>query len=143
MRRSMLALTVCGLLYGCGPAEEGGLIEGSAPPETQAEAGEAETGTVSEFQVYASSRAGAYVTFNSYGDHFVIQDTASDGYSALVQIDAANLSECWNANGAGTSVDCNRNFTEGINIRFRACVGENGTKRVIGCAEWKTANTKN
>ncbi|MDC0710244.1 hypothetical protein POL68_17335 [Stigmatella sp. ncwal1] len=143
-RRSMVALTVCSLLFGCGSApEDGEPIEENASPGMEAAPQQEDFGTVSEFKVYVSSHAGAYVTFNSYGDHFVIQDTASDGHSALVQIDAANLSECWNNNGAGTTVDCNRNFTEGINIRFRACVGEYTTKNVIGCSAWKTANTTN
>jgi hypothetical protein len=140
MRRSMLALTVCGLLYGCGPAEDSEPIEGSPQPTAPVEAGETETGTVSEFKVYASSWAGSYVTFNSYGDHFVIQDTAADSAYAMVQILTPTYYECWNKGGAGTTKDCNFNFPENIEIRFRACTGKPND---LKCAGWKTANTQN
>ncbi|WPB76906.1 hypothetical protein KYC5002_49005 [Archangium violaceum] len=99
---------------------------------------------MSQLAVYASSRAGAYVTFNSYGDHFVVQDTAADGHSALVQIlNGGTASTCRNNLGAGRTVDCNYNFAEGRTILFRACVGEYGARKIIACADFKSANTAN
>jgi hypothetical protein len=52
-------------------------------------------------------------------------------------------SYCWNSNGAGTSVNCNRDFPEGIQISFRACTGEGSTGRLVSCGPWVVANTTN
>jgi hypothetical protein len=138
----MLALVVCGLLFGCGGAPgDGESTQGNEAPYTQVEPREGASGTVSALAVYASSLTGAYVTFNSYGEHFIVQDTARDGHSALVQLSSG--STCWNSGGAGTTVDCNYDFPEGITIYFRACVGESGPRLILACAGWTAANTAN
>jgi hypothetical protein len=141
-----LALTVCGLLFGCGGQPgDGEPMQDTEAPATQAE--QPTEDAVSATAVYTSYIIGAYVTFNSYGDHFVVQDERADGHSAVAQIynpNTGNYSYCWNNRGAGTSVDCNRDFPEGIRISFRACTGESSTGRLVACASsWTGANTGN
>lgn len=142
MLRSMLAVVVCGLLFGCGGApEDGEPTQGNELLDTQVEPDEGASNTVSAFAVYASSMTGAYVTFNSYGEHFIVQDTVRDGLNALAQL--SDGSTCWNTGTAGTAVDCDFSFPEGITIYFRACVGEAGPRQIYSCAGWKAANTAN
>ncbi|RKH45116.1 hypothetical protein D7V93_35715 [Corallococcus llansteffanensis] len=89
---------------------------------------------------------GATVSFNSYGDNFTVRDTAADGRSAVAHIynyNTGNYSFCWNNSGNGTSVTCNRDFAEGILIRFRACTGESRTGQLVNCSAWTTASTAN
>ena len=58
-------------------------------------------------------------------------------------LNGGTASTCWNNLGAGRTVDCNYNFAEGRTILFRACVGEYGARKIIACADFKSANTAN
>ncbi|WNG20290.1 hypothetical protein [Cystobacter fuscus] len=109
-------------------------------PDVSVEPAESETGTVSAL-AKTSARYGnaAVVTFNSSGDSFSIQDTAADDHSAVAQVSGHGY--YWNPNGAGSSKSFTINFAEGITIKFRACVGEHATKKILHCGDWKTANT--
>ncbi|WP_268811405.1 hypothetical protein [Archangium violaceum] len=40
-------------------------------------------------------------------------------------------------------MDRNDNFAEGRTLLFRACVGEYGARKIIACADFKSANTAN
>ncbi|NOK09024.1 hypothetical protein [Corallococcus exercitus] len=137
---SVVALTLGGLLLGCGGMpEEGRSIE---PQESQAPESDVFQSAVTSTAIY-----GATVTFNSYGDVFTVKDTAGDGRSAVAQIynyNTGNTSYCWNSSGAGTSTTCNRNFAEGILIRYRACTSNAPNPPTAGnCGEWRTASTAN
>jgi hypothetical protein len=147
MSRSMhvLALTLCGMLFGCGGEPvDGAPTQGTEAPATQAEPTD---GHVSVSALYSSYIVGAYVTFDSYGDHFFVRDERADGHAAVAHIhnhSNGNYTYCWNTNGAGTTVDCNRDFPEGIRISFRACSGEYSSGRLISCASgWTYASTGN
>ncbi|WP_338279776.1 hypothetical protein [Corallococcus caeni] len=139
-----LALVVGGLLFGCGGVpEESDSAQGVEVQDAQ---GSETAGTVTASAVTSSSVYGASVTFNSNGDNFTVNDTAADSHSAVAQIynyNTGNTSYCWNTSGAGTSVTCNRDFAEGIRIRFRACTGESGSGNLVNCAAWVTVSTAN
>jgi hypothetical protein len=144
---SALALVTCGLLAGCGgqPGEEESL-QGPQTPDTQAAPSEVSGRPVSASAVYAAAVTGAYVTFNSYGDHLIVQDTAADGHSALgilYNYNSGTYFYCWNSRGAGTTVDCNYNFAEGITVAFFACTAESGDGTLIACSPATYANTAN
>ncbi|RKG97180.1 hypothetical protein D7V97_34625 [Corallococcus sp. CA053C] len=142
-----LTLTLCGLLFGCGgQPEDGESTEVLDAPDTQVMPAEGAEGTVTASAISTMSVFGASVSFNSNGDNFTVRDTAADGHSAVAHIYNSNTgsySFCWNSSGSGTSVTCNRNFAEGILIRFRACTGEAGTGRLVNCSDWKTVSTAN
>ena len=76
---------------------------------------------------------GACVSFETYGDHLFVWDTVADGHSAVGEI--SGYGRCWNANGAGTTVDCDFDTAEAA-IAFRACTGESGPKQLLTCSPW-------
>lgn len=74
------------------------------------------------------------VTFQSYGEHLLINDRAGDGHSAVVlywRSDGSGPYYGWNASGTGTQVDVNLELAEGEWIFYKACVGEYGTRTLI------------
>jgi hypothetical protein len=135
------------LLGGCVGAEP---IEGEEALDTQSQA---EEGTAEAASAISTTRCitGSCVTFESYGDHLYVQDTAPDGHSAVGQLWWPNgwpgytFATCWNPNGAGTVKNCNYNYPEGITIYFRSCLGEYGSQTVLDwtCSIWVPASTAN
>ncbi|MEV7871547.1 hypothetical protein AB0P17_36855 [Streptomyces sp. NPDC088124] len=109
-------------------------------------------------QVCATA-TGAVGCFVKYGDKFIVEDTASDGYSAAVvwanylwdgsswQLYRTGL--CYNPEGAGTMVTCNKDFYEdsstnaygakGSVLDFQACTYNSPTDTLVRCGDAKTA----
>ncbi|MFJ3086737.1 hypothetical protein [Streptomyces sp. NPDC086838] len=76
-----------------------------------------------------SEISGASVYFTALGDWFKVYDTKKDGYSAVVEwrdLDSSRTGACVNKMGADSRGGCNKNFTEGHEIRFRAALYNNG-----------------
>ncbi|MGC4947935.1 hypothetical protein ACLQ2N_17290 [Streptomyces sp. DT224] len=72
---------------------------------------------------------GAAVSFTGLGDWFKVHDTKADGYAAVVEwrdVDGSRTGACVSKLGAGTSGGCNKNFTEGHEIQFRAALYDSG-----------------
>jgi len=73
---------------------------------------------------------GALGCFQYDGDIFRVQDTARDGHSAAIywhnylagSRTLYRWGSCVNHNGYGTIGKCNKNFTEGSRIDFKACL---------------------
>ncbi|MHA7629156.1 hypothetical protein [Corallococcus sp. M7] len=127
MTRSIpaLALMVGGLLFGCGGMPEEG--DSQAPSE----------GNVTQSEVTTIVHPGATVFYNSNTDTFTVRDTAADGHSAVATIynqGTGSDTRCWNSNGAGTDVQCFRNFPNGPRLTIRACTGEAGPGTLISCS---------
>lgn len=81
---------------------------------------------------------GACVQFGAQGDYLYVDDTKSDGYSAVGQID--DHGTCWN--NTGTRKVCDFDIAETI-IYIRACIGDYSTKHVHGCSSWKPTYAPN
>ena len=86
---------------------------------------------------------GSSVSFESYGEKLSVFDTAPDGHSAVGDIerwDGQNWQfwdRVWNSNGhSNTPVTANYSFPEGQKVRYRACLGEAGTRSVFQCSQW-------
>ncbi|RYZ39922.1 MAG: hypothetical protein EOO72_08875 [Myxococcaceae bacterium] len=131
MTRSIpaLALMVGGLLFGCGGMPEEG--DSQAPSE----------GNVTQSAVHVITHPGVIVTFNTDTDTFVVQDNLADGHSAVAEIinrNTGSVTQCWNAQGAGTTNFCTRNYPNNPQISVRACTGEAGTSSLVSCSAWKT-----
>jgi hypothetical protein len=61
--------------------------------------------------------------FQPYGDYFYVHDDKADGDSAAVDwfdADSNRWGSCVNKHGAGTWAACDKDFTEGHEIYFRA-----------------------
>jgi hypothetical protein len=165
----MFALTLCGLLFGCGGLPEDGeptqapevtepdtqvtpeagefLEAHEAPePDTQGTPTEGAEGTVSAATVWENSYPGSFVRFNSVGDNFYVSDTLRDGRLAVAQIKNLNTGQyyyCANRYGAGTTAFCNLDFVEGHWLIFRACTSEEGFLRAACNPNWTGANSAN
>ncbi|MBN8231252.1 hypothetical protein JYK02_27410 [Corallococcus macrosporus] len=145
MTRSIPALALAGLLFGCGgmPEEaESTLVSEAQSPDVAPP--EASAGEVSASQITTVTIAGSSVRYNSDTDNFVVSDTAADGHSAVAHIynyNTGNYTMCWNSQGAGTTRTCDRSFANGINIAFRACTGEAGPGTLVACSVWVRVGT--
>ncbi|RKG65245.1 hypothetical protein D7V80_23960 [Corallococcus sp. CA054B] len=126
MTRSIpaLALMVSGLLFGCGGMPEES--DSQAPSE----------GNVTQSLVTTITGTGVTVVYNSTSDSFTVRDTAADGHSAVARIYNGNTGSttyCWNSNGAGTSVVCDRSYPNNPLLRISACTGEAGSGTLVAC----------
>ena len=84
------------------------------------------------------------IVFEDYGDHFWVNDDASDGAGCWgdFTVNGSLWGDNWyleNHSGVGTAVDYNFNFPEGAKVVFRACVMDNGTIYNRTCSAEKTA----
>jgi len=91
--------------------------------------------------IYSSgSKEAAYAAFKSYGDKISAQDLLGDGRSAVTAYVIAGESTAylWDSNGAGTTpVVRTIDRAEGKSVKFKACIGEYSSRRVIACTVWK------
>jgi hypothetical protein len=120
------------LLGGCGSIEGDDEMDGQFQAEGETDEAASAIGTT-------RCISGACVTFESYGDHLYVQDTASDGRGAVGQI--SGFTPCYNSSGAGTVRDCNYNLSG--TIHFRACLGDGGQVLWGTCSVWVPAPAGN
>ncbi|MFI5936326.1 hypothetical protein [Actinoplanes sp. NPDC051494] len=87
--------------------------------------------------------AAACVSFLPDGDYFYVRDTLSDGRSGAVDWENYNSAGslvrqgvCAQTAGVTKAGYCNKNFTEGTQIRYRACAMEWSTKDLFQCGGW-------
>jgi len=81
---------------------------------------------------------GACATFETFGDHLFVEDTAADGKGAVG--DMKGRSPCYNSSGRGSVRDCNYNFPEGGTVEFRVCLGDSGRVLWYTCSGWVRAS---
>ncbi|NNC14549.1 hypothetical protein HJC22_02230 [Corallococcus exiguus] len=129
MTRSIpaLALVVGGLLFGCGGLPEEDEV---AVPE----------GEVSQSAVKYIKHTGVNVAYNPANDNVTVNDTLSDGHSAVAVIynpNTGSTTECWNSNGVGTSHTCNRDYPNNPLLRIKACTGESSTMKTGSCSAFQ------
>ncbi|MFE9356182.1 hypothetical protein [Streptomyces olivaceoviridis] len=165
MKRSLTALALVVCAISSIPALASGASAGSSP------AGVSKTSAITvplratgpaaspaADQVCATV-SGAEGCFVKYGDKFTAEDTASDGYSAVVYWtnylwDGSSwrpyrTGGCLNSAGAGTKGTCNYDFYEntstnaygakGSQLAFKACTYDSPTDTVASCGAVKTA----
>ena len=79
----------------------------------------------------------AWGDFFADGEHFKLQDTRSDGHSAVMRIwiNGDRKSDLWNPYGNGSYVYRDYSLAEGTPVHFQLCVGEYGTKTVLDCQD--------
>jgi len=77
----------------------------------------------------------AYGWFYPDGESFKLQDTHSDGHSAVMRIwiNGDRKSDLWDQYGNGQYVWRDYSLAEGTPIKFQLCIGEYGTKTVLDC----------
>lgn len=79
--------------------------------------------------------SGATACFKPNGDDFFVKDTKADGHAAAADwlySNYARTGACVNTLGSGTWGVCNKDFTEGQQIRLAASVYEQGRYVVAG-----------
>ncbi|MFD7864566.1 hypothetical protein [Streptomyces sp. NPDC059783] len=77
--------------------------------------------------------------FSPTGDWFSVYDGNSDGSSAVVDWEAGSrYGAIFNADGYGANRFKNKDFTEGVTVRFRVCKGHWSTKLITAgtCSGW-------
>lgn len=89
--------------------------------------------------IYSSSsgRELAYAAFRSSGDKISAQDVAPDKHSAVTVyvIEGESTRYLWDHNGASsTAVIKTIGRAEGKSIKFKACIGEYSTRKVLHCS---------
>ncbi|MFH8350592.1 hypothetical protein [Streptomyces sp. NPDC018045] len=96
---------------------------------------------------YGGTDAKAIGCFWDDGDWFMIEDTGLDGHSAVVDWEllrgSSRFGGIFNASGFATTRYKNKNFPEGLTLRFRVCLGDWDTKTIIAgkCSRWMTRQT--
>ncbi|MEV0639153.1 hypothetical protein AB0I77_30300 [Streptomyces sp. NPDC050619] len=85
----------------------------------------------------------ASAAFQKNGDWFFVADNRADGNSAVAEWRLYNTSGTlvrggyvWMNLGAGESRWKNKDFTEGYNLRFRACRGHSDGTYLEHCDSW-------
>lgn len=88
----------------------------------------------------AGSKEAAYAAFRASGDKISAQDLLADKHSAVTKYVIAGESTAylWDHDGAGrTPVIRTINRAEGKSVKFKACIGEYSSRRVIACSGWE------
>ncbi|MGW6523149.1 hypothetical protein [Streptomyces sp. NPDC054962] len=84
---------------------------------------------------------GAYVSFETVGDHLYITDKVANGHSAIGVIDDGTQYYYWNRNGQGTTRHVNLDLLENKAIALGAVEGDwQGT--ATGGIIWGTLSTR-
>ncbi|RYZ40080.1 MAG: hypothetical protein EOO71_17495 [Myxococcaceae bacterium] len=124
MYRSILALAVCGLLFGCGgQPEDGESLQGTETSDTQSgSSGDAER-PVEAFSNQYAATSGALAWVSDF-DNLYIKDTAGDGLGAAAVLWVAGLRyEVWATNGHNSENVRNLDFPPNQQGFLYACVG--------------------
>jgi hypothetical protein len=84
---------------------------------------------------------GACVWFTNDGDVIHVQDTASDGHSAVAQVEVDSVGiydNLWNPDGYTTirTYSYGTAVPEGSTVYYRACTGEYGSLTLVSCSGW-------
>jgi hypothetical protein len=124
------------------------LVAVLAAAVTLATAGNAYAGTNALAHYWdANGTLRAKATFEDYGEIVRACDHASDGHSAVAQLQAwipefagyEDYRNEWASGGSGTCSSANINLPEGAPVRIRACIGEAGSRTIIACGNWGEA----
>ncbi len=79
----------------------------------------------------------AYGYFYAEGETFKLQDTRTDGRSAVMRIwiNGVRHSDLWDPYGNGQYVYRDYSLREGTPVKFQLCVGEYGSRTVTKCQD--------
>lgn len=109
----------------------------AATAETERATATSVSGSVSWDKCVASSVNRA--CFSPAGDWFMVYDGDADGSSAVIDWEAGSrYGAIFNADSYGAYRYKNKNFTEGVTVRFRVCNGHWSTKLITAgtCSGW-------
>ena len=83
----------------------------------------------------------AWTSFESDGEHFTACDRDKDGFSAAVvwKVPGSSGQQVVWATGKGKCKGFNDSITDGVRIKFKACIGHSYQAGFAKCSPWEGA----